>query len=152
MKAFKAKSKEGTEVMRNRVLNTDFFLYLFDHEVKRARRYQNFLSILILKLAALSKDDGGDLQTSYMMLTNLLAEEIRETDIIGHIAKNTVAVILPYADFSAGNKAKSRVEEILKCCDFKSRGYDVNINQIFFPMNGTETMDLIKKAIATEVS
>ena len=49
--------KEEAEVKWGRILDKNLFLFLLDLEVKQARRYQNFLSILILKLNALSKDD-----------------------------------------------------------------------------------------------
>jgi hypothetical protein len=147
MRSFEERAKEGIEVKGGRVLNKDLFLYLLDLEVKRAQRYQNFLSILILKLNALSKDGSGDLQTSYQMLANLLSEEIRETDILGHLSKNRVGALLPYADVSAGAHAKSRFEDTLKCCDFRSKGYEVMIDQVSFPMHGTSTKSLMEKAL-----
>jgi len=134
-------------VKGGRVLNKDLFLYLLDLEVKRAQRYQNFLSILVLKLNVLSKDGSGDLRTSYQMLANLLTEEIRETDILGHLSKNRVGALLPYADVSAGAHAKSRFEDTLKCCDFRSKGYEVMIDQVSFPMHGTSTKSLMEKAL-----
>jgi len=137
-------------VKAGRILNRDLFLYLLDLEVKRAQRYQNFLSILILKLSALSKDGSGDLQTSYQMLGDLLSEETRETDILGHLSKNRVGALLPYADVSAGANAKSRFEDTLKCCDFRSKGYEVMIDQVSFPMDGTSTMSLVKRALEGE--
>jgi len=137
--------KEEAEVKWGRILNKSVFLTFLDLEVKRARRYQNFLSILILKLNALSKDDGGDLQTCYQMMANLLTEEIRESDIIGHLSKDMVGVLLPYADVSAGSVAKSRFEDTLKCCDFKCKGYEVTIDQVSFPMHGTSNVSLMEK-------
>ena len=134
-------------VKGDRILNRDLFLYLLDLEVKRAQRYQNFLSILILKLNALSKDGSGDLQTSYKMLADLLSEEIRETDILGQLSKNRVWALLPYADVSAGAHAKSRFEDTLKCCDFRSKGYEVMIDQVSFPIHGTSTKSLMEKAL-----
>lgn len=139
--------KEGTGAKWDRILNKGLFLYLLDLEVKRAQRYQNFLSILILKLNALSKDDSGDLESSYQMLAHLLSEEIRETDILGYLSKNMVGVLLPYADVLAGSRAKSRFEDNLKYCDFKSKGCEVRINQVSFPAHGTNTESLMKKAL-----
>jgi hypothetical protein len=147
MRSFEDRAKEGIVVKGDRILNRDLFLYLLDLEVKRAQRYQNFLSILILKLNALSKDGSGDLQTSYQMLANLLSEEIRETDILGQLSKNRVWALLPYADVWAGAHAKSRFEDTLKCCDFRSKGYEVMIHQVSFPIHGTSTKSLMEKAL-----
>jgi len=150
MRSFEEEAKEGIVVKGDRVLNRELFLYLLDLEVKRAQRYQNFLSILILKLNALSKDGSGDLQTSYQMLANLISEEIRETDILGHLSRSRVGALLPYADVSAGAHAKSRLEDTLKCCDFRSEGYEVMIDQVSFPIHGTNTMSLVKRALEGE--
>lgn len=140
--------QEGTKAELGRMLNRDLILFLLDLEVKRGRRYQNFLSILILDLIALSSgNDGGDFDTSYQMLTNLLTDEVRETDIFGALRENRVIVLLPYADLSAGSQAKSRFESILKYYDFGSKGYEVKIHQVSFPMNGTNTPDLMQKVM-----
>jgi PleD family two-component response regulator len=137
----------------DRILNRDFFLHVLDLEVKRARRYQNFLSILILEMNTLPNENGEqDLQTSYQMLTMLLMEEMRESDIFGSLGGNRLAILLPYADALAGGYAKSRFEDILKYYDFKSRGYEVVIHQISFPMDGTNTSDLMRKVLETRPS
>jgi len=70
------KSKEGTGLEPNRILNKDLILFLLDLEVKRGRRYQNFLSILILDLIAVSNGDGGgDFESSYEMLSTVLMDK-----------------------------------------------------------------------------
>ena len=138
--------KEGTKVEFKRILNRDLFLYLLDLEVKRGRRYQNFLSILILELTAIAKEDaGGDLETSFQMLSSVLVDEMREADIFGALGKNRLVVLLPYADIWAGSQAKSRFESVLKDYDFNSKGYEVKIHQVSYPMNGTDTFDLMEK-------
>ena len=52
------KSK-GESAAGFRILDKDLFLYLLDLEVKRARRYQNFISILLMKLVPFSKEGNG---------------------------------------------------------------------------------------------
>jgi GGDEF domain-containing protein len=138
----------GTKTELGRMLNRDLILYLLDLEVKRGRRYQNFLSILILDLMALSSENGGgDLDTSYQMLTTLLTDEVRETDVFGVLGEKRVIVLLPYADLTAGSQAKSRFESVLKYYDFGSKGYEVKIHQVSFPTNGTDTPDLMQKVM-----
>jgi hypothetical protein len=83
-------------------------------------------------------------------LSNLLLEEIRESDIIGTLELNKLVVLLPYADAKAGAYVQSRFEDVLKYYDFKSKGFEITINQVCFPVHGTDTMDLIKKALEAE--
>jgi GGDEF domain-containing protein len=141
-------SKGETKVGFDRVLNKDLILFLLDLEVKRGRRYQNFLSILILDLIALAEGNGGgEIDTSYQMLTSMLRDEVRETDIFGVLGKERLVVLLPYADFLAGDQAKTRFESVLKYYDFKSKGYEVKIHQVSFPMHGTDTDELMQKVL-----
>ncbi|MGQ9647313.1 MAG: hypothetical protein ACUVWO_12345 [Thermodesulfobacteriota bacterium] len=131
-----------------RILSKDLFLYLLDLEVRRGRRYQNFLSILILDLVALpTADRGADFETSYQMLTSLLKDEMRETDIFGALGEKRLIALLPYADLFAGELAKARFESVLEHYDFRSNGYKVEIHQVSFPTNGADTAELMKKLV-----
>lgn len=151
MENSKGETRKGVEEVFGKVLNRDLFLFLLDLEVKRARRYQNFLCLMLLKIKQRSKnEDGLDFHTCYETLSDLLSVEIRESDILGSLDGNGLVILLPYADVKAGNHAKSRFEETLEYYNFKSRGFDVMIDQICFPINGTSTIDLIRKALGTE--
>ena len=149
MKVAEVKLRGGKGVDGSkRILSKELFLYLLDLEVKRGRRYQNFLSILVLDLVALAKGDGRpDFDTSYQMLISLLKDELRETDIFGALGEKRLIVLLPYADLSAGELAKSRFENIIGHYDFKSKGYKVQVHQVSFPMNGSNTADLVKQLV-----
>ena len=134
-----------------RILDRNLFFYLLDLEVKRARRYQNFLCILLLKLTRLpDNEEANGIQTCFHMVRNLLVEEMRESDIPGLLGENRLVVLLPYADVIAGGHAKSRLESTLRYLDFGRKGCEVLIDQICFPVNGTNPADLIKKALGAE--
>jgi len=135
------------------ILNKNLFLFLLNHEVKRAFRYQNFLSILLLKLIPCSAIDNEEgFRGCYQTLQNVLVEEVRETDLLGSVGENKLAVLLPYADVMAGGYAKSRFETNLKHYDFRKKGYEVMVRQFCFPRNGTDTLDLVKEAMGEELS
>ena len=129
-----------------RILARDMFLNLLDLEVKRSRRYQNFFCILVMRLNQLSSHDNGTHQLScYQKLTHLLEGELRESDILGSLGDNCVAAILPYGDCATGDITRSRFEGSLKYYDFKNDGYEVKVEQICFPMDGTDTAEIFKK-------
>ena len=74
----------GPEESIGRVLNRDLFLFILDIEVKRSRRYQNFLCLMHFKINQFSQqEDRGSLQACHRKLSHLLMEETRESDIIG---------------------------------------------------------------------
>jgi GGDEF domain-containing protein len=136
-----------------RVLSRDLFLFLLDLEVKRARRYQNFLCLMFLNVRQFSTgNNGGGLETCGNTLRNLLAEEVRESDIIGSFGANKTVVLLPYADVRAGAHVKSRFEDALKYYGFKEKGFEILVDQVCFPIHGTDTMGLVRKALGAENS
>ena len=143
----------GPEEPFGRILNRDLFHFVLDIEVKRSRRYQNFLCLMLFKIKQFSQEgDRGGMEACYRKLGDLLMEETRESDVIGSLELDRLVVLLPYADMKAGAHVKSRFEEALKYYDFKSKGIEIMIDQVCFPINGTDTMDLIKRALRIEQS
>lgn len=141
----------GPEEPFGRILNRDLFHFVLDIEVKRSRRYQNFLCLMLFKIKQFSQEgDRGGMQACYRKLGDLLMEETRESDVIGSLELDRLVVLLPYADMKAGAHVKSRFEDALKYYDFKSKGIEIMIDQVCFPINGTDTMDLIKRALRIE--
>jgi GGDEF domain-containing protein len=137
----------------DRILNREVFLHFLDLEVKRSRRYQNFFSVLILKLDELPNHEKGTAtQACWERLTRLLAEEMRDSDILGALGEKRVAVLLPYADLMAGGNTRSRFESSLPFYDFSRDGFRVVIEQVCFPRDGTETSDLVRKVAGIETS
>jgi len=135
----------------DRVLSRDTFLHFLDLEVKRSRRYQNFFCILILKLAELHHHENSrELQACIQRLAHLLMEEMRDSDILGTLEESRLAILLPYADLLAGGDTRSRFENSVRYYDFSRDGYYVEIKQLCFPRDGTDTPDLIAKMIGTE--
>ena len=74
-------------------------------------------------------------------------EELRESDILGSLGDDQLAILLLYADPAAGGRARSRLEGSLKYYEFKNKGYEVMFDQISFPMDGTDMPDLIEKLL-----
>jgi diguanylate cyclase (GGDEF)-like protein len=138
----------GAEEAIGRILNRNLFLFILDIEVKRSRRYQNFLCLVLFKIRQFSQvGDRKGLQACSRTLSHLLMEEIRESDIIGSLELDKLAILLPYADLEAGSHVKSRFEDTLKYYNFKNKGFEIMIDQVCFPVNGSDAIDLIKGAL-----
>jgi hypothetical protein len=74
---------------------------------------------------------------------------MRDSDILGALEETRLAILLPYADLLAGGDTRSRFENSLRYYDFSRDGYYVEIEQLCFPRDGTDTADLIEKMIGT---
>ena len=133
-----------------RGLNRELFLYALDLEVKRARRSQYSFCALHLKLSKRpGKENGKGLQSCHESLSNWLSGELREIDILGFMADDELAVLLPYTDQAGGVRVRSRLEGRLKYLDIQTDDYAVMIDQISFPKDGPVAENSVYKVIAT---
>ena len=129
-----------------RISNKEMFWYLLDLELKRGLRYQNHFCLLTFKLYRIhDHTNGKGLKTCYQALSHFLIEELRESDILGSLGEDQLAILLPYADPSVGGVVRSRIEDSLKCYEFKDQGYEVMVNQICIPRDGTDTAELSRR-------
>lgn len=130
----------------NRILNQELFLFLLDLEIKRARRYQNFISLISIRMDNFSKNKKSiDIKEHKKNLSDFLSSEIRDSDIIGSLGDDQLVILLPYADIKTGKKAKERIEESIKYLDFKKIGIGITLDHFCFPVNGADSIDLVKR-------
>ena len=86
----------------SRLLTPNAFEFVLDGELKRAVRSQNFLTLVVLEAKReweglmVTADDG-----TVEEVAQLVAREIRDTDLIGHTEKGTLSVVLLDADFDS---------------------------------------------------
>jgi len=118
----------------------DFFRFL-DLEIKRARRYQNFFSVVRFEL----RNDGTKGTTSLKPLITLLREEIRETDVIGQTWDNEVMIILPHCDFSGAGVVNLRLNSLIRDFHFGDDGFKMKSGLVCFPVEGTDMAEILNK-------
>ncbi len=128
------------------VFNRQSFLFLLDLEIKKAQRYQNFLSLLSLTFDHLSSSLTENPTVSLTTMGNLLKDELRDTDVIGQGGTNRLFVMLPYADVGGAKKVRKRVEQILRDFGFGPKGFAVEIDEVCFPTHATSIEDLLRVA------
>jgi GGDEF domain-containing protein len=84
------------------ILTPPAFEFVLDSELKRAVRSQNFLMMVTA--------DEGTLRE----VAELVVREVRDTDLLGHVDKGTLALVLLDADFEHAipviNRVVSRIE------------------------------------------
>ena len=134
-----------------RVLSDQFFNYFLDIEVERAKRYQNYVSLVHIRFDENSEpiwDDEEFESKAVNILSSILDNELREVDIIGRTEKNTFSVILLHADedatFQVCERLRSKVQEI--CSVTSSLPTTVSIGSACCPVDGCETYNLKKLA------
>lgn len=100
----------------SRVLTPGAFEFVLDGELKRAVRSQNFLTLITLEASreweglTVTADDG-----IVHEVAQLICRDVRDTDLIGHADKGTLALVLLDADFEHSvrviNRLISRIED-----------------------------------------
>jgi PleD family two-component response regulator len=133
-------------MVTRQVLSRELFLYALDLEVKRARRSRYAFCLLKIKLSKpCGIEDVEGLQDCYQSLSNWVMGELREIDIIGFVADNELAVLLPYTDLAGCVRVRSRLERKLKYINFKTDVYELKIDQICFSADETTAAEVISK-------
>ncbi len=128
------------------VFNRQSFLFLLDLEIKKAQRYQNYLSLLSLTFDHLNPSLGKNPSISLKTLANLLMDDLRETDVIGQSGANRLLVMMPYADMAGAHQVRERLEQILQDYGFGAKGLTIEIGEVCFPTHATNIDDLLRKA------
>ncbi len=126
------------------VLKRQGFLLLLDYEIKKAQRYQNYLSLLSLTFEHLNSLREENSSVSLKTVGNLIKDELRETDVVGHSGTNRLMVMLPYADMAGAHKVRKRLKQILQDYRFDRKRLSVEISEVCFPTHGTTIDDLIR--------
>jgi hypothetical protein len=97
------------------ILTPPAFEFVLDSELKRAVRSQNFLTLVVLETSRewegmMVTADEGTLRE----VAELVVREVRDTDLLGHVDKGTLALVLLDADFEHAvpviNRVVSRIE------------------------------------------
>src|SRR5687768_7683185 len=103
----------------SRLLTPGAFEFVLDSELKRALRAQNFLTLVLVEASRewegmMMTADDGTLQE----VAQLIGREVRDTDVIGHTDKGTLALMLLDADFEHSSRVIDRVVSRIENYDF----------------------------------
>jgi PleD family two-component response regulator len=128
------------------VFDRDFFLYLLTLEIKRAQRYQNYLSLLSLAFNHHNLSPTGNPDTSLKTMANLIVDDVRETDVVGLGNGNHLLVMMPYANMAALGTVKDRLRQLLHDYGFDKKGIAMEIDEACFPTRATGVDDLLQMA------
>ena len=93
----------------SKLLTPGAFEFVLDSELKRAVRSQNFLTLVIVEASRewegmmVTADDG-----TVQEVAQIIGREVRDTDLLGHTDKGTLALVLLDADFEHSTRVIDR--------------------------------------------
>lgn len=129
----------------NHIFAREDFFRLLDLEIKRARRYQNFFSVMRFELHE-ERTRGTRVQgKSLKSLAKLLREEIRETDVIGQTTKNEIMIIFPYCDSSGADIVNRRLNGVVEDFHLGEKGFQIKFALISFPVHANDMTEILSR-------
>lgn len=124
------------------VFGKEPFMFFLDMEISKAIRYQNYLSLLLVRVEP-GKHQARHIREQIKKLASILTTEVRRTDIIGRLDRDKLSVILLNADRSACRIVKDRVAATLQ--DYRLPS---SLALACFPSDSTDANNLLKRALA----
>lgn len=126
-------------------LDRQFLLFLLEKELSRAERYNHFASFLLFRIKGLPKKEQA---TSVGRLAKALADEVRHSDHIGAMDKETLGVIVPYASVETAPKVLKRLRsESLLCLSQIHRKLDLKTSCVVYPAEADSLEPLVDLAL-----
>ncbi|TDI09192.1 MAG: hypothetical protein E2P08_03495 [Acidobacteria bacterium] len=127
-------------------LDPHIFLPLLDKELARAERYNQYVSILLLRLEGVS---GREQSFWLERLAQVLADKVRKSDCFGGFEEGTLGVILICASAENARIALERLRvEALLCLSGGPQGITLKTSYAVFPSEATSLDSLCD--LATE--
>jgi GGDEF domain-containing protein len=84
----------------HRVLTSEAFDFVFQNELKRAVRSQNFLTLVHVEPTIRDVENSGksDRDHAVREIARLVSRDVRETDLLAHTDKGRLSIVLLDAD------------------------------------------------------
>ena len=135
----------------SKLLTSDAFEFVLDAELKRAVRSQNYLTLVTVKASRESEGvtvaaDDGTLQ----QVAQLIGREVRDTDLVGHTDRGTLALVLLDADFDHSTRVIDRLVERIERYEFPG-ALRVAVGAACYPTHAVDADSLKRQALSRPV-
>jgi two-component system cell cycle response regulator len=138
-----------------KALAADSFHYLCDLEIKKAQRYQYFISVLFIQFDTQDESPVGAPRIgnpTLEILGKILRDEIRECDLLARLGDNRLCILLPFTDGSnsmgVAERLRSRVENH-SFSDTDGQQKTVSVSVACYPTNASDSASLLIRADET---
>ena len=135
----------------SKVLTPGAFEFVLDSELKRAVRSQNFLTLVTVETRRewegmmVTADDG-----TLHEVASLISREVRDTDLIGHTDKGTIAVVLLDADFEHSARVIDRLVQRIENYEFPT-ALRIAVGAACYPTHAIDAASLKQQALSRPI-
>ncbi len=133
------------------MLTPGAFEFVLDSELKRAVRSQNFLTLVVLEASRewegmMVTADDGTLQE----VAQVIGREVRDTDLLGHSDKGTLAIVLLDADFEHSTRVIERLVARIDNYEFPT-ALRIAVGAACYPTHAVDAESLKRQAMTRPI-
>jgi len=132
----------------SRLLTPGAFEFVLDSELKRAVRSQNFLTLVTVEASrewegmVVTADEGTLLEVA-----EIIGRDVRDTDLIGHTDKGTLALVLLDADFEHSTRVIDRLLARIQNYEFPT-ALRIALGAACYPTHAVDADTLKRQALS----
>ena len=135
----------------SKLLTPGAFEFVLDSELKRAVRSQNYLTLVTVEASrewegmTMTADDG-----TLHEVAQLIGREVRDTDLIGHTDRGTLALVLLDADFEHSERVINRLLSRIENYEFPSQ-MRIAVGAACYPTHAVDADSLKRQALSRPI-
>src|SRR3954471_11052134 len=135
----------------SKLLTPGAFEFVLDSELKRAVRSQNFLTLVTVEASrewegmTVTADDG-----TLHEVAQIIGKEVRDTDLLGHTEKGTLAIVLLDADFDHSTKVIDRLVSRIENYEFTT-ALRIAVGAACYPTHAVDADSLKRQAMSRPI-
>jgi len=135
----------------SKLLTPGAFEFVLESELKRAVRSQNYLTLVTVEASrewdgmTVTADDGTLLEVA-----QLITREVRDTDLIGHTDRGTLALVLLDADFEHSERVIHRLIARIENYEFQT-ALRIAVGAACYPTHAVDVESLKRQALSRPI-
>ena len=135
----------------SKLLTPGAFEFVLDSELKRAVRSQTYLTLVTVEASrewegiTVTADDG-----TLQEVAQLIGNEVRDTDLIGHTDRGTLALVLLDADFEHSERVINRLVSRIENYEFPSQ-MRIAVGAACYPTHAVDADSLKRQALSRPI-
>jgi hypothetical protein len=135
----------------SKLLTPGAFEFVLDSELRRAVRALNFLTLVVLETSrewdgVLVTADEGTVQE----VADIIGREVRDTDLLGHTDKGSLAIALLDADFEHSTQVIDRLVSRIEHYEFPT-ALRIAVGAACYPTHAVDADTLKREAMARPI-
>jgi hypothetical protein len=135
----------------SKLLTPGAFAFVLESELKRAVRSQNFLTLVTIEASrewegmTVTADDG-----TVQQVAQIIAKEVRDTDLLGHTEKGALAIVLLDADFEHSSRVIDRLVSRIENYEFPTV-LRIAVGAACYPTHAVDADSLKRQALSRPI-